>query len=136
VTDQRVLIAVAVRICSSKLKSVGGKVEKKQFVLFSSSTQIAMYDNVVEVTMQAFINNRTKNRFGGAVAQPSWFNDLITVDRSSKFTKPPDYELVQTDFALQAAAYYDPNVSQVVRSQDWQLNSGFKVGEAGRKREV
>ncbi len=133
-TDQNELIKKSVIICSSKLSINGASqtdIAKGFSILDMASIQVGMYENYVECNMRARMKPRTKGRIDGVAGIN--FKSMTETPLSPFTQKRPAYRDFGTaGFLLQAAAYYDPNITTTVLSPTGQLSVGQEVGTAGR----
>jgi hypothetical protein len=137
-TNQYTLLKTAVGIAYAKLnmKTQNGQVLFNGQQLLKGlpdegSIRVNMYENEVEVRLRSRLANRQKDGRKSNMAGIN-FQDICYTPGSTGNPTQPAYKLNGTaGILLQAAAYWDPNVSNSLVAATGQLKTGKQVGQAG-----
>jgi hypothetical protein len=137
ISKQSNLISLAIGICSSKLQLIGPQLNKKTGgfgKLEFAVVRVGMYDNLAECRMRAMLL-QTKGQYYGKGKLADTFLKMSTTPFSDNQTLQPTYAGYGTAFYLmQAAAYYDQNLSidQLKLDVNGQTGTGLIPGQAGK----
>lgn len=152
-SPQPTLVEMALVMCLQKLRlfgALGGSKLTTFSLLESGSITTGMYDNWVEVRLNAMYHPSDKISYSGFEFRGSWAQRMSFTPRSEGDAPSPTYiDRGTFPFLLQAAAYYDPNLrdnqlrdgpvlspdSRLVPIGGKNVLPGIKPGQAGRQRE-
>jgi len=133
---QTELIVAAVRVASQKIKQrTDLNANQKNTIITNAHLSIGLYDNWVDFTMEC--------QFQLPIIRGQQFNGLVGFMQISTKTPLSDGETYTPDYStrgtaalfLQAAAYYDPSLTNDDLDEAEGQLDGLEVGEAGVMRE-
>lgn len=132
-TPQHILIERAVTLASAKLHVRGHALGKKGFdIITDAQLNVNLFDNEIEFFMTAMMGSTQELIGGNAIAA---FKNPVALTYTPLSDEFPDYvpdygnSHGTANVFLQAAAYYDPNLTNtIVRDTTRQLNVGKQPG--------
>lgn len=130
------LLTTAVSVGMSKLIGGGLNIDKGKAFLNSASLRTDLYENNVTFEAEGRIKARKARINNIAGVKFSFLSNIAAPPLGSDpaVGKAPAWSDRGTaDFLLQAAAYYDPSVKNVIDPAKGQLKTGLAPGEAGKQ---
>ncbi len=128
---QHELVRTLVALMSKKLELVEAPLGDKNVVVQKASLQVDMFNNSVEGSVAVMFNPNKKRR-----SEIAFIRDKICITPLVDDVKlnPPAFSLRgSASRLLQAAAYYDPSLTETkLNSVTGQLSKGVEVGRGGK----